>query len=398
MKPSAGQKQLSALWLLCLGSIDGTLLRLPISQTFITWENIFTVSMIVPIRADNQTLNLMMDTGTDTTFLLSNQSRCDGKPCGGSVFGCYQCELAVCDRESTEVVFGDDSSTSIVHHKGELELGGVRVSDVDFGIVKDYSTNGLPPHASLGLRLRSEDIDEDNDSDFVPILDQLVDKGIITGKKFSIYFEPKNMDEGELIIGGEDTTRYQEPLAHVPLTVGTNAWSVDLRRVEVAGQHINLPYTSYSAEIDSGATSLYAPREVTGPILEAINASLNAAGRYMLSRPSGYHELQSCSDRDYLPAINLALRGESDDAVNVTILKDLYVLEWPGGGRCSILIVELPGMFVVGLGLLRQYYLHYQAEKRQIGIALTKAKPTFRRLRRRVRKSQPSKVRTFPDA
>ncbi|KAF4663380.1 hypothetical protein FOL47_005769 [Perkinsus chesapeaki] len=336
------------------------------SRRIVKWK-VVTDEITVLIQADGQDLNLMIDTGAGDTFVLSDQSICDGEPCGKLIYGSYHGKLEPHEGYWTSVVFQDKSRVDMVYHKGTFTLGGDEIPEVDFGIVRHYSTFGLPPHATLGLAPRPED------GDHAPLLDQLLDKGVITRREFSIYFQPENMDEGELIIGGKDTTEYQEPFLQVPLTVGAKTWTIDLKGVEVGGE---MSSTSRPILIDSGANSLFGSLKVIAPILKAIQARLKAAGRDLVLNfsPASSHKLQSCSDRVYLPSIKLVLRGKSDTDVNVTVPSELYVLETRGGRSCTLMIKESRGPTAVGLTLLRHYNLHYQWDARQIGIALANPK------------------------
>ncbi|KAF4677414.1 hypothetical protein FOL47_001626 [Perkinsus chesapeaki] len=346
----------------------GKVLRLPLSREIIEWPDWYNEALISEITVDGQSLKAMVDTGTDETFFISSQSFIDGKLCDELFYGCYQCRPEVCAAESTGIEFKDGRRVNLVPHSGTLDFGQERVTEMKFGIIKDYF--GLPHHASLGLAPKPEDDNED----FIPLLDQLVDKKLIAKREFSMYFEPDNINKGELILGGKDITIYQEPSLQVPLTVGKNTWRVDLKDITIGGKLIQSARSSYSILVDSGADCLFGPLEVVRPVLAVIEASLTVVGRSIKFNWDGFdgRDLQSCDDRKYLPSIKLTFRGESDTDVILEIPSELYVRESPNGHSCTLLIKEVPRGFAVGVSLLRKYHLHFQVDKRQIGFALSK--------------------------
>ncbi|KAF4669770.1 hypothetical protein FOL47_002357 [Perkinsus chesapeaki] len=340
----------------------------------VEWHGIHTEALISQLKVDGHSLRVAVDTGVYETFFFSNRSLIDGEPCDGLFYGCYQCEPKYCD-ESKEIAFCDGCSAYVTGHSGTLELGGVRVPGANFGLVVNFTSAEVLPQASLGLAFKPEGDDENGD--WMPLLSQLVDKGILDEKEFSIYFDPDNINEGELILGGQDTTKYHKPMQQVPLTVGEDSWTVDLKSIKVGGKPVHTISNSHSIMIDSGADGLYAPPELIRPVLAAIESNLLARGRNIeyASHPWSLHSLQSCDDRLYLPPIQLALQGESDAEVIVEIPEELYVSKSSENGECYLLIKDVPEGCGIGVNLLRPYHLQYQEEHRRIGIALAKRRP-----------------------
>ncbi|KAF4722585.1 hypothetical protein FOZ62_000705, partial [Perkinsus olseni] len=169
----------------------GQLIRLPIQWKQEFWKETYGYSFLVAIKADGQDLNLLVDTGASDLFFISKEwlEESEGLgACEASVYGCYQCTTDLCDARVTDITFYDDSCASIVPLTGNLTIGEQEVPEVKFGLVQEYSRS-MAPHASLGLAPQPEE-DED---DYIPLLDQLVMKRIIESTDFSIVFNPGNL-------------------------------------------------------------------------------------------------------------------------------------------------------------------------------------------------------------
>ncbi|KAF4679024.1 hypothetical protein FOZ60_015598 [Perkinsus olseni] len=368
----------------------GQLIRLPIQRTPWSWKGQYDQLLLVPIKADRQGLNLLVDTGTHELFFISEEWLKESEglgACEASIFGCYQCTTDLCDAEVSEIEFCDGDCVSVVPLTGNLTIGGQEVPEVKFGLVGGHS-GSLGPHASLGLASQPEE-DED---DYVPLLDQLVMKRVIKSTDFSIVFNPGNLSEGELILGGFDPSRYRGPMSFVPLKDGYNTWTVGLKSIQVVGNATPIPLTGdLPISIDSGCSSLYAPEEIFVSIISAMNSSLAAAGRLVKLERSSKEAplLGNCADREYLPPLQLTFGTDTPSGGNnatVVISQELYVqaFDTDEGEKCVVLIREAPedeAEITIGQNLLRQYFLYFQYGKRRIGFARTMEKPTAPKMR-----------------
>ncbi|KAF4652515.1 hypothetical protein FOZ61_009625 [Perkinsus olseni] len=354
--------------------------RLPIQRTPWSWKGQYDHSLLAPIKADGQDLNLLVDTGTHELFFISKgwleESEGPGA-CEALIFSCYECTTDLCDAEVTNITFCDDSCASIVPLIGNLTIGEQEAPGVKFGLVGGHS-GSLWPHASLGLAPQPEE-DED---DYIPLLDQLVMKRIIESTDFSIVFNPGNLSEGELILGGLDPSRYRGPMSFVPLKDGYDTWTAGLKSIQVVGNSTPIPLTGdLPISIDSGCSGLYAPKEVLESIMSAMDSSLAAAGRLVeLERGSKKAPLLgNCADREYLPQLQLTFATDTPSGGNdatVVIHQELYVqaFDTKEGEKCVVLIRKAPegeAEITIGQNLLSQYFLYFQYGKRRIGFART---------------------------
>ncbi|KAF4721159.1 hypothetical protein FOZ62_021716, partial [Perkinsus olseni] len=344
-----------------------------------SWKGQYDQLLLVPIKADRQGLNLLVDTGTHELFFISEEWLKESEglgACEASIFGCYQCTTDLCDAEVSEIEFCDGDCVSIVPLTGNLTIGEQEAPGVKFGLVGGYS-GSLGPHASLGLAPQPE-----GDNDYIPLLDQLMMKRVINSTDFSIVFNPGNLSEGELILGGLDPSRYRGPMSFLPLKDGYNTWTVGLKSIQVVGNSTTIPLTpNMPISIDSGCSSLYAPKEIFDSIISVMNSCLAAAGRLVELEQSSKEAplLGNCADREYLPPLQFTFGTDTPSGGNdatVVIYQELYVqaFDTDEGEKCVVLIREAPedeAEITIGQNLLRQYFLYFQYDKRRIGFART---------------------------
>ncbi|KAF4683384.1 hypothetical protein FOZ60_009223 [Perkinsus olseni] len=347
------------------------LVRLPVSWR----QELYDYLLLVPIEADRQGLNLLVDTGTHELFFISKEwlEESEGLgACEASVYGCYQCTTALCDAEVSEIEFCDGDCVSIVPLTGNLTIGGQEVPGVKFGLVGGHS-GSLGPHASLGLAPQPEE-DED---DYIPLLDQLVMKRIIESTDFSIVFNPGNLSEGELILGGLDPSRYRGPMSFVPLKDGYNTWTVGLKSIQVVGNATLAPLTPNTPVIiDSGTTCFHLPASAYDVMMATIKSTLEAAGRHVEMREGSMAPpaLRNCADREYLPPLQVAFTSQDGSDVTVVIPQEVYVQAYDtdAGQLCALLLRESSQGeedISIGQNLLRRYYLYFQYDQKRIGFA-----------------------------
>ncbi|KAF4717259.1 hypothetical protein FOZ63_019647 [Perkinsus olseni] len=299
--------------------------------------------------------------------------------CEASVYGCYQCTTDLCDAEVSEIEFCDGDCVSIVPLTGNLTIGGQEVPEIKFGLVQEYS-GSMAPHASLGLAPQPEE-DED---DYIPLLDQLVMKRVINSTDFSIVFNPGNLSEGELILGGLDPGRYRGPMSFVPLKDGYNTWTVGLKSIQVVGSATPIPLTpNVPILVDSGATYFYLPRRVLEALVGTIKSTIEPTERRVaLKEAEGKPPvLRNCADREYLPPLEVAFTSQDGSDVTVVIPQEVYVqvFDTDAGQLCALLLRESSQGeedISIGQNLLRRYYLYFQYDQRRIGFADTMKEPS----------------------
>ncbi|KAF4733071.1 hypothetical protein FOZ63_031963 [Perkinsus olseni] len=223
---------------------------------------------------------------------------------------------------------------------------------------------------------------EEDEDDYIPLLDQLVMKRVIKSTDFSIVFNPGNLSEGELILGGLDPSRYRGPMSFVPLKDGYNTWTVGLKSIHVVGNAIPVPLNrNMPISIDGGTTGLYLPRKVFDSLVTTINSFLKPTGRRVDLKGSSRDipALRDCGDREYLPSLHLALTSSDGRDLIVSVPQELYVEVYNtlAGPLCVLAFrVRMDDVqeIAIGLTLLRKYNVYFQYDQRRVGFAETKPK------------------------
>ncbi|EER13393.1 Acid protease precursor, putative [Perkinsus marinus ATCC 50983] len=323
------------------------------------------------MKVDGQCLSPLVDTGSSKLFFVEKEyleSTMSPKSCNDFVFGCYECDAHISDAEVSEIEHCDNTCAHVVRYRGVLEMGGQLVHDVEFGLLVNYEPKGYMPHASLGLAPQF-------DAGSITLLGQLMDKGAIDNRAFSIYFKPDNYSEGELIIGGEDSSKYKEPVIAVPLFDVGDAWAVRVASLVVGEETI---LESVPMDIDSGTSYFWLPFGLHLSLWKALekSASLRAGRQIKFNYNDGLLALSRCSDRVYLPPLEVHVRDKFGVVSLIVISSDFYVQSSssPEGGTCILLgrmdpVDDLYTRPTIGLNLLREYYLHFQYDEREIRFA-----------------------------
>ncbi|KAF4693666.1 hypothetical protein FOZ60_010339 [Perkinsus olseni] len=354
-------------------------MRLPIFLRAYEGEGHLETLIIAPIKADGQSLNLLVDTGCSEFFVIERgfltRTR-SSNACEQSIFGCYECASGHCETDAGEVRYGDGGHARYVQHRGTLELGGQVVPDCEFGLLVDYTPVSHTPHASLGLGSYPYEAN-------TPIMKQLTDRGLVRRNDFSIYFKPdskqEGVEEGELILGGEDPSKYRGHTLNARLTASpVNGWIVELEGLGVDGRL--LPQSAFRLHVDSGTSRFWLPHDIFTTVLRTLEASATAtSGRSIKFKEIRKNQfaLPKCSDRTSLPPLDLYFlrqfnRREFSDKLDhedwpIVIPPELYVHHFPKQKRCILMLIgNSEGSHAIGVSLLRNYYLYFQKGHRRI--------------------------------
>ncbi|KAM0154849.1 hypothetical protein ACHAQE_002517 [Botrytis cinerea] len=220
------------------------------------------VSYVAPVVIGGATWSLIVDTGSSNTW-CGAQSSCEktstGVASGGTVSVSYG-SGSFSGREYTDTVsFGGltvkaqsiGAATSASGFSGVDGILGVGPVDLTQGTVSGLNT--------------------------VPtFLDNLKSQGSITSEVLGVYFKPEsgsddNDTNGELTLGGVDTTKYTGTLTYFPKATSGDAsyyWGISIAGFTYGSTSLA---TSASGIVDTGTTLIYIPTS-------AYNKFLSAAG------------------------------------------------------------------------------------------------------------------------
>ncbi|KAF4670096.1 hypothetical protein FOL47_002214 [Perkinsus chesapeaki] len=268
------------------------------------------------------------------------------------------------DREPLSGTFVHGARTEFIRHEGYVNFGTQNVLRMEFGIVKKFTDAKGAARSILGLSLKYLP------GYPAPFLDQLLTKGAIKHKEFSMYFDPEHMNRGELLLGGGDSAKYHGELVALPLA-DENGWIVKLNSIKITG--MSLLEESYPIIIDSGTDFLIVPEKVSDAITAHIRDSARAVGAEVESSNNGLLRILGCKGRANLPNIELTFEGlRGKNNFNLVLSQEVYLNEL-SDGHCVLLITAIPGnrKLIMALTFLRSYYINFNKEKHQIRIAKT---------------------------
>jgi Eukaryotic aspartyl protease len=176
---------------------------------------------------------------------------------------------------------------------------------------------------------------------------------------FSFYLGNSDSDEGELYIGGIDTTRFTGQLAWIPL-ISTSFWQVLADSVSIGKTTVA---TKIKAIVDSGTSILTAPSAIVQAIAKEVGAIRIFGGRYILA----------CPMMKILPDIRFTLNG-----IVYVLTPNDYIIRAGQEQLCLLGFMELDIPSPVGPAIIlgdifmRKYFTVFDAENGRIGLSLAK--------------------------
>lgn len=249
----------------------------------------------------SQSLQLLIDTGSSDMWVLDGKDPyCVSNKLDNDSFNAlneFDCSVTgVFDREQSEtfnivhdefrIKYGDHSFAEGSFGKDQLTLGDVTVQDMKFGIgTLANSTIGI-----LGIGLKANEATRGRNGssmfeyDNLPIL--LKQQGHINKVAYSLFTNGASEEQGNLIFGGVDGSKYEGGLWTVPLENLRPArheqpaeFTIQTQEITVSTDGCNEQDvnngTSVTALLDSGTTLTYLPEHIISSIAEKFSADFS---------------------------------------------------------------------------------------------------------------------------
>ncbi|KAF8145430.1 acid protease [Mycena galopus ATCC 62051] len=184
---------------------------------------------------------------------------------------------------------------------------------------------------------------------------------------FGMLFVPESEGgEGELTLGGVDTTKFDTPLLFSP-QVDDGNWELPSLGIFVNGETTSTLHNNLTLIFDSGTSNVL----FTQPIAEAIYALISPDIAANGDEPGTYGI--ACDLIPSLPAvIDITFNGVAGQApFNLTILSS-ELSSGPFTNKpelCQTLINVSDGYNLIGLSLLKHYYSAWDIDNQRIGFA-----------------------------
>ncbi|KAF4677503.1 hypothetical protein FOZ60_017307 [Perkinsus olseni] len=338
-------------------SCCGEVIRMKIStqqtKPWAPWKRIVT-----PLKVDTQDLHVVIDTGSPYTQLVWKkwyESSPDRK-CDGFFYKCYDCNPSPVElKAAKKITFVDKTSLTIFPYAGDFYFYGVTAEDIDFGVVMDASHG---PWAALGLG------PQDTSPPFPRFVDQLVDAELIDSPVFAVYLSSGSSPSGELIIGGDDPSKYDGPLGYIDITDKQHHTS-KLEAFAIGSESQKDPEP---VVFDTGSSFISIPRRLRSQVLDLLST---AGTKKVEVFEQGDIYGVDCKDVDHLPTMSFTVIGIPDKAyVTIAIPPKAYIVS-PEPDVC-ILNIDFDDRWILGLPAFVGHYYSFDWTGARIGVAKVK--------------------------
>ncbi|KAF4665291.1 hypothetical protein FOL47_004664 [Perkinsus chesapeaki] len=328
---------------------------------------------LVKLKVDRQNLNALVDTNSPFTFFIWKKWYEDvlQKDCGSTVYGCYECDPPPCESgPTTTFEFLDRMRVTTFLHTVSVSSGVKTATGINVGLISNVTQGDRVGNAwaSLGLEGSVEDAPE-----YESIMEQLLaqprPQRLIESNSFSIYTKPGKYPTGEVILGGQDPTKYDGLLGYVRI-VDDEEQFVQLLGVWIGKKQKGLMRLKAWATLDSGTTHLCVPLSQKRTFLKLLRDS--GKKRVAIEEESGHYRL-SCAKAKYLPSITFHLRGLQGEEVPLE-LPGLNIVTKDDWNRCYVdIFFHEVEQWILGSNAFIGYYYFYEAPESRIGFARARA-------------------------
>jgi len=304
----------------------------------------------IEIGTPAQTLPVLFDTGSSDFWMMSKECT---KGCG--THGTYdhtKSTTYVANGTTFADYYGLGNATGFLS-SDILNIGGLQTR-VTFGeataVGDPGSSDGI-----LGLAYRSISAQH-----VLPPFFVFEQQGLLAENLFCFYLQSDSLQDGELTLGGIDTSKYSGSIAYTPI-INEEYYLVGLTEITINNQKFT---QATSAIVDSGTSFLVGPSTDVGNIATAAGATYNSQ--------NGVYEV-SCSATT--PSITFTL-GSSATSTSFTVSSSSWVINQ--GGTCYLALsasdIDSPAssgglMWILGDAFMRDWYTIFDVGTTQLGFA-----------------------------
>ncbi|KAF3935767.1 Candidapepsin-8 [Dactylella cylindrospora] len=253
-----------------------------------------------------------------------------------------------------------------------LQIGGVAVKDVQFGIgFEGTSEEGI---LGIGFEGRQSGVQR-GESQYPGLVTQMVAQDLINSRAYSVWLNDLNAESGEILFGGIDTAKFKAPLTTIKLLKRTgmeNAtdFIISLRGLSITngeGKEETLMGESRAtpALLDTGASFSYLPNDIADQVAELVGAAYVAEYK---------GPAVNCTKRSVEGFVNFQFAG-----VTISVKLSDFIIDATdepnedGSVLCYFGVIGMKEGSVLTLGdtFLRSAYVVYDMDNREVSIAPT---------------------------
>ncbi|KAF7947584.1 hypothetical protein EAE96_008668 [Botrytis aclada] len=226
------------------------------------------VSYVAPVVIGGATWSLIVDTGSSNTWC-------------GAQSSCEETSTGVASGGTVSVSYGSGSFSGR-EYTDTVSFGGLTVKSQSIGAAT--SASGFPGVDGI-LGVGPVDLTEGTVSGLSTVptfMDNLKSQGSITSEVLGVYFKPESGSDdddtnGELTLGGVDTTKYTGTLTYFPKATSGDAsyyWGINIAGFTYGTTSLA---TSATGIVDTGTTLIYIPTAAYNKFLTATSGKTESS-------------------------------------------------------------------------------------------------------------------------
>lgn len=329
------------------GKSDGNRL---VSSGTVTNED---VTYVAPVSIGGKTWQLIVDTGSSNTW-CGAQTACEktstGKSTGGSI----------------SVSYGSGSFSG-TEYTDKVSFGGLTVSSQSIGAASSASgfsgVDGIIGFGPVDLTQNTV-----SNANTVPtFMDNLYSQGSISSEVLGVYFAPEsgsdqNDANGELTLGGADSSKYTGALTYFPTLKSGNAaayWGISIASFSYGSTTLASGATGI---VDTGTTLIYIPTSAYNKFLSSAGGQTdnNSGLASFSSKPTANFNIKFGSTTYTLTPAQYLVPTSQYGAFGLS--QGQYYSWITDGGSSGV-------NTIIGQKFLENYYSVYDTTNQRIGFA-----------------------------
>lgn len=342
--------------------------------------NMFTTTL--ELGSDKQKIDVLVDTGSSDLWVMSrsnpycssvsssqstsSSSSSDGKIVCSSdaMFNTSSSSSWSSNNTDFSVTYGDGTFANGTYGQDTVTYGGASIKNANFAVAeKANSSSAVWGIGLTGLESIVTTIETDGSLSptYANLPLQMKEQGIIKHNAYSLWLNDIDADEGELLFGGVDHSKYSGTLQTVPLIssytsgVEPSALQIMLNSISVYQGSSSQEVASFSmpALLDSGTTLMLMPAVFLEAIASSIGAEYSSSGYVGPCDLSGGLSFDFSGAKVHVPFKELTFNTGGDTCV----------LGFSPSGGSNI---------ILGDTFLRSAYVVYDLQNYEISLANTK--------------------------
>ncbi|KKA26791.1 hypothetical protein TD95_003163 [Thielaviopsis punctulata] len=337
----------------------------------------------ITIGTPKQSFTVMIDTGSSDLWVPSARSDiclegyCTSGEYVASNSSTYESSNV---DEDFQITYGDNSYVNGVYFNDTLTIGSETLSTMTMGL--GVSTDNNQGVMGIGLTALESDPSSYKNLPFA-----LVNDDVIKTPAYSLWINDKEKEEGALLFGGVDSSKYSGELKRISIVPDADGnyvyLNVNLTSLDATSSSGNDTLTSSSFPVtvllDSGTSLAYLPDDIVSQIWSEVGV-LNETDITNVRVDAGT-PLIPCSRSSNNGSFTFHFASSEGPAITVPMSELVVEIaseakfisgEYKGKSACTFGIWSASdGSYILGDTFLRSAYVTYDLANLQIGMAQT---------------------------